>query len=69
MKATIDYKRLHLTPIEEWIDADFGKPGTPERNEFDESAKRFVDEHSATAQQGTIVVAKIGKESIKIAVE
>ena len=48
---------------------DFGKPGTPERNEFDESAKRFVDEHSATAQQGTIVVAKIGKESIKIAVE
>ena len=69
MKATIDYKRLHLTPIEELIDADFEKPGTPERNEFDESAKRFVDEHSATAQQGTIVVAKIGKESIKIAVE
>ena len=69
MKATIDYEQLHLTPIEELIDADFGKPGTPERNEFDESAKRFVDEHSATAQQGTIVVAKIGKESIKIAVE
>ena len=69
MKATIDYKRLHLTPIEELIDADFGKTGTRERNEFDESAKRFVDEHSATAQQGTIVVAKIGKESIKIAVE
>ena len=69
MKTTIDYKQLHLTPIEELIDADFGKPGTPERNEFDESAKRFVDEHSATAQQGTIVVAKIGKGSIKIAVE
>ena len=69
MKTTIDYKQLHLTPIEELIDADFGKPGTPERNAFDESAQRFVDEHSATAQQGTIVVAKIGKESIKIAVE
>ena len=69
MKATIDYKQLHLTPIEELIDADFGKPGTPERKAFDESAQRFVDEHSATAQQGTIVVAKIGKESIKIAVE
>ena len=44
MKATIDYKRLHLTPIEELIDTDFGMPGTPERNAFDESAKRFVDE-------------------------
>ena len=69
MKATIDYKRLHLTHIEELIDDDFGKPGTPERNAFDESAQRFVDEYSATAQQGTIVVAKIGKESVKIAVE
>ena len=45
MKSTIDYKRLHLTPIEELIDADFGKPGTPERNAFDESAQRFVDEY------------------------
>ena len=44
MKATIDYERLHLTHIEELNDADFGKPGTPERNEFDESAQRFVDE-------------------------
>ena len=26
---------------------DFGKPGTPERNAFDESAKRFVDELNA----------------------
>ena len=45
MKSTIDYKHLHLTPIEELIDADFGKPGTPERNAFDESAQRFVDEY------------------------
>ena len=45
MKATIDYKRLHLTPIEELIDADFGKPGTPERKTFDESAQRFVDKY------------------------
>ena len=36
MKTTIDYKQLHLTPIEELIDADFGKPGTAERKEFDE---------------------------------
>lgn len=45
MKTTIDYKQLHLTPIEELIDADFGKPGTAERKEFDESAQRFVDEY------------------------
>ena len=45
MKSTIDYKRLHLTPIEELIDADIGKPGTPERKAFDESAQRFVDEY------------------------
>lgn len=45
MKATIDYKRLHLTPIEELIDADFGKPGTAKRKEFDESAQQFVDEY------------------------
>ena len=45
MKATIDFKQLHLTPIEELIDADFGKPGTPERNAFDESAQRFVDKY------------------------
>ena len=46
MKATIDYKRLHLTPIEELIDADIGKLGTPERKTFDESAQRFVDEYN-----------------------
>ena len=45
MKTTLDYKQLHLTPIEELIDADFGKPGTPERNAFDESAQHFVDEY------------------------
>ena len=45
MKTTIDYKQLRLTPIEELIDADFGKPGTAERKEFDESAQRFVDEY------------------------
>lgn len=45
MKSTIYYKHLHLTPIEELIDADFGKPGTPERNAFDESAQRFVDKY------------------------
>lgn len=45
MKSTIDYKQLHLTPIEELIDADFGKPGIPERKTFDESAKRFADGH------------------------
>ena len=45
MKTTTDYKLLHLTPIEELIDADFGKPGTPERKAFDESANRFVDDY------------------------
>ena len=45
MKSTIDYKRLYLTPIEELIDADFGKPGTPERKIFDESAQRFVEDY------------------------
>ena len=46
MKTIIYNKRLHLTPIEELIDADIGKPGTPERNAFDESAQRFVDEYN-----------------------
>lgn len=45
MKATIDYKRLPLTQIEELIDADFGKPGTPKRKSFDESAQRFVEDY------------------------
>ena len=45
MKATIDYKRLHLTPLEELIDDDFGMPGTPERKTFDESAQRFVEDY------------------------
>ena len=43
MNATTDYQQLHLTPIDELIDADIGKPGTPERNAFDESAQRFVE--------------------------
>ena len=45
MKSTIYYKHLHLTRREELIGADCGKPGTPERNAFDESAQRFVDEY------------------------
>ena len=36
------YRKLNLTSIWELIDKDFGTPGTPERNSFDESAQRFV---------------------------
>ena len=39
------YRKLNLTSIWELIDKDFGTPGTPERNSFDESAQRFVDEY------------------------
>lgn len=39
------YRKLNLTSIWELIDEDFGKPGTPERNSFDESAQRFVEQY------------------------
>lgn len=51
MKIATDYKHLHLPPIEELIDADFGKPGIPERKSFDESAKRFVDEYNSDVKR------------------
>ena len=35
-------KRLHLTPIEDLIDEDFGKIGTPERAHFDSECDAFI---------------------------
>ena len=37
-----EMKRLHLTPIEELIDEDFGKAGTPERASFDSECDAFI---------------------------
>ena len=39
------YRKLNLTSIWELIDEDFGTPDTPERNSFDESAQRFVEQY------------------------
>ena len=37
-----EMKRLHLTPIEDLIDEDFGKIGTPERAHFDSECDAFI---------------------------
>ena len=37
-----EMKRLHLTPIEDLIDEDFGKIGTPERASFDSECDAFI---------------------------
>ena len=41
-----EMKRLHLTPIEDYIIEDFGAEGTPTRVEFDASVDRFMNEHN-----------------------
>ena len=36
------YKELNLTPIEDLINEDFGKIGTPERDEFEMECDAFI---------------------------
>ena len=37
-----EMKKLHLTPIEDLIEEDFGKVGTPERALFDSECDTFI---------------------------
>ena len=37
-----EMKRLHLTPIEDYIIEDFGAEGTPTRVEFDADVDAFI---------------------------
>jgi DNA-binding XRE family transcriptional regulator len=37
-----EMKRLELTPIEDYIDEDFGEIGTPKRTEFEVGVDAFI---------------------------
>lgn len=39
-----------LTNIDELMDYQFGKPGTPERERFREEARTYVNGHAKTAE-------------------
>mgnify|MGYP000002406050 CR=1 FL=1 len=43
-------KGNNLTNIDELMDSQFGKPGTPEREKFREEAHTYVNEHTKTAE-------------------
>lgn len=42
-------KENGLTNIDELMDSQFGKPGTPERERFREKARTYVNGHAKTA--------------------
>ena len=37
-----EMKRLHLTPIEDYITEDYGEEGTPSRTEFEARVDAFI---------------------------
>ena len=39
-----------LTNIDDFMDVQFGKPGTPERERFREEARIYVNGHAKTAE-------------------
>lgn len=43
-------KENGLTNIDELMDVQFGKPGTPERERFREEARTYVNGHTKTAE-------------------
>lgn len=43
-------KRNGLTNIDELMDVQFGKPGTPERERFREEARIYVNGYAQTAE-------------------
>lgn len=43
-------KGNNLTNIDELMDSQFGKPGTPEREKFCEETRTHVNEHTKTAE-------------------
>ena len=43
-------KRNGLTNIDELMDVQFGKPGTPERERFREEARIYVNGHAKTEE-------------------
>ena len=49
-----EMKRLHLTPIEDYITEDFGEIGSPSRMEFEASVDRFMNEHNQVLLESEI---------------
>jgi hypothetical protein len=43
-------KENNLINIDEFMDVQFGKPGTPEREKFREEARTYVNGHAKTAE-------------------
>ena len=43
-------KGNNLTNIDELMDSQFGKPGTPEREKFCEETRTYVNEHTKTTE-------------------
>lgn len=43
-------KENELTNINELMDVQFGKPGTPERERFREEARTYMNGHAKTAE-------------------
>ena len=43
-------KGNNLTNIDELMESQFGKPGTPEREKFCEETRTYVNEHTKTAE-------------------
>lgn len=43
-------KENGLTNIDDFMDVQFGKPGTPERERFREEARTYVNGHAKTAE-------------------
>lgn len=43
-------KENGLTNIDDFMDVQFGKLGTPERENFREEARTYVNEHTKTAE-------------------
>ncbi|WP_278582802.1 hypothetical protein [Coprobacter fastidiosus] len=43
-------KENGLTNIDDFMDVQFGKPGTPERERFREEARIYVNGHAKTAE-------------------
>lgn len=46
-------KENGLTNIDEFMDSQFGKPGTPEHERFRKEARTYVNGHAKTAEYRT----------------
>ena len=50
IKFIIPQQENNLINIDESMDVQFGKPGTPERERFREEARTYVNGHAKTAE-------------------